>query len=99
MEIKLQQYGPVISEDRVGAAIFEQINKSLKDDQLIIIDFAGIKSMVTFVAKQVFGQLYVTLGADVFFRKIMMKNISPGLQAIIKLGIRDAISDQQLVSA
>ena len=62
----------------------------MKNEKLLI-DFANIKSMATYNAKQIFGQLYLNLGAEDFFKKIIIKNASPSILAIIKLGITDSL--------
>ena len=95
----MNEFGPVISDEQVGAVLLQKIHQEIAGDKVVIVDFQGVKSMVTFVAKQVFGELYVSLGAREFFNRIKMKNITPGLQAIIKLGISDAVSGNQAVHA
>jgi hypothetical protein len=49
--------------------------------------------MATFNAKQIFGKLYLELGANEFFEKLEIKNASDDLKLIIRLGIQSAIDD------
>lgn len=92
-KIDLSQYGPVISDKEVGNSIYKLIKDSIRQGESIEIDLSSIKSMATFCAKQIFGNLYVELGASDFFDKILLKNASTDIRVIIKIGIEHALTD------
>lgn len=93
MEIKLEQYGPIISDKIVGEEIYQRISEALSKSEKVIIDFSGIKSMATFCAKQIFGKLYLNLSAEIFFEKLILKNALDDVKLIIKIGIQNAIEE------
>lgn len=87
----LAKYKPAILDEKVGEEILANIHSSLKSDDRVILDFRDIISMATFCAKQIFGSLYVELGSEAFFDKIVFENISDDVDSIIRIGISDAI--------
>tara|TARA_R110002049_G_C8743105_1_gene527115 strand:- start:218 stop:502 length:285 start_codon:yes stop_codon:yes gene_type:complete len=94
MKIKLEKFGPIISDKKLGNDISKLIEKSLESNNTIEIDFKNVISMATFCAKQIFGKLYVEKGAEYFFENIKMSNVSDDLQIIIKMGIQSAIEEK-----
>ena len=95
MEIKLLNYGKIISNDELGKKIVDEINLLLKESNTIVIDFLGVKSITLYNAKQIFGELYLKLGSEDFFKRIQLKNISSNLEYIIRLGIQDSIHSRE----
>ena len=95
MELKLEKYGQIISDDELGKKIANEIRLLLKKNIKVIIDFSGVQSMVTYNAKQIFGELYLELGSEDFFKRIQLKNISSNLEYIIRLGIQDSINSRE----
>lgn len=89
MTLKLEKYGQIISDKALGEIILSDINNGLAKYNNVTVDFQNVKSMATFNAKQIFGQLYGIYGADVFFKRITIKNASNSVLAIIKQGIND----------
>lgn len=94
MEIKLDQYGPIISDKAIGDEIYSKISDALEKKESVTIDFTGIKSMATFCAKQIFGRIYLELTPTVFFEKLILKNALEDVKLIIKIGIQNAIEEQ-----
>ena len=94
MKIKLEKFGPIISDKKLGNDISKLIEESLKSHKSIEIDFKNVISMATFCAKQIFGKLYVNKGAEYFFENIKMSNVNDDLKIIIKMGIQSAIEDK-----
>ena len=90
--IDLSSYGPIISDETKGKEIFEAICKLLSNNNSIIVDMHDIKSMATFCARQIFGKLYLKLGASDFYNRVAIKNASADLKTIIRLGIESEIS-------
>ena len=95
MEIKLLNYGKIISNDELGKKVVDEIHLLLKESNKIVIDFLGVKSITFYNAKQIFGELYLKLGSEDFFKRIQLKNISSNLEYIIRLGIQDSIHSRE----
>lgn len=93
MKVELKKYGPIISDKEVGSEIYEIIAVKLEKGQSLEIDFSNIISMATFCAKQIFGKLYIELGAEKFFDDIKFQNVNDDLKIIIKMGIQSAIEE------
>lgn len=91
--IDLNKYGPIISSKGIGDEIFESIKTELSRNEVLTIDLNEIKSMATFCAKQIFGRLYVELGSEVFFDKIVLKGADADLKTIIQIGIKNALDE------
>lgn len=92
-KISFNNYGPIVSTKESGNQILNEIRKSLGANQNVQLDLKAIRSMATFCAKQIFGQLYVELGAESFFDRIQILNASDDLKSIIKIGIQSAIEE------
>lgn len=92
IEIQLEQYAPVISDEKTGIEIYNLIKNALSDD-VVIIEMSNVKSMATFCAKQIFGQLYKELGPNTFYSKIKIKNANDDIKVIIRMGIVSALND------
>lgn len=91
VHISLQNYAPIISNRRVGEEIYQLIMGRNPKDNEIEIDLDKIKSMATYCARQIFGQLYLDLGPERFSQNIIIRNATEDVQLIIKLGIKYAI--------
>lgn len=94
MIIKLEKYGPIISEKKIGQEIYEKLKKALDENNNIQVDLSNIISMATFCAKQIFGKLYTENGAEYFFEKIKFSNVNDDIKIIIKMGIQSAIEEK-----
>lgn len=91
--IDLSSYGPIISDRKTGDIILQMIMNSNPKENKIEINLEGIVSMATYSAKQIFGRLYIDLGADVFYKNIILKNISDDVLFLVKLGIKHALRE------
>lgn len=89
--ISLNQYAPIISDDTIGEEIYTAIYNALSTD-IVTVDFDGVKSMATFCAKQIFGKLYKSLGPEMFYTKVLIKNANEDIKVIIRMGIVSALS-------
>ena len=69
MEIKLLNYGKIISNDELGKKVVDEIHLLLKESNKIVIDFLGVQGITLYNAKQIFGELYLKLGSGDFFQK------------------------------
>lgn len=97
--LSLNSYGPIISDKSVGEKIFWSIYHILETNEPVTVDLGAIKSMATFNAKQIFGQLYVKLGASSFFQKVKLQNVTDDLKIIIQIGIQNALEDSESAPA
>ena len=95
MKISLNDFGPLISDKKIGDEIYRQIKNGLEKDNILHVDFSEVTSMATFCAKQIFGKLYIELGSNVFFERIKFQNTNEDLKIIIKMGIQNALDDQK----
>lgn len=91
--INLDSYGPIISSKTVGEEVYELLKRKLGKNKTITIDLKNIKSMATFCAKQIFGRIYVEIGSQQFFERIILKNADDDLKTIIQIGIQHAIDE------
>lgn len=91
MELILKKYGAVISDEDTGNRILGQIKSALAQNQNVIVNFDGVSALTTYNAKQIFGDLYVNLGAQEFYDKIGLRNASANIQTIIRLGINSSV--------
>ena len=92
IEINLNQYAPVISDEQTGREIYESIKDGLEAD-IVIVDMSDVKSMATFCAKQIFGVLYKELGPNDFYSRIQIKGANDDIKVIIRMGIVSALND------
>lgn len=90
-QISLQKYSPIISDKDKGEIIYNDIYGLNPQEEKVEIDMTGIMSMTTYCAKQIFGKLYKVLGSSCFENNIILKNVSPDVLLIIKMGIRNAV--------
>lgn len=93
--LSLNKYSPIISDKSIGQEIYDSIDNYLKKGESVEIDLGSIKSMATFCAKQIFGKLYLSLGSQTFFERVVIKNASEDVKTIIRIGIQNAIQELQ----
>lgn len=91
--IDLSSYGPIISDRNTGEVIYKMIVEKNPRENKIGINLKGIVSMATYSAKQIFGRLYIELGADLFYKNIALENVSDDVLFLIKLGIKHALRE------
>lgn len=92
--INLEKYSPLISSQEIGEEIHNLLLTHLEKNEVIEVNLNSIKTMATFCAKQIFGQLYIKLSAEKFFERIKLINVNEDLQMIIRLGILSAIKHE-----
>ena len=91
--LDISKFGLVISDQKIGNDILLQIEKSLKVERPVVVDFRNVKSMATFCAKQIFGYLYLKLTPEKFYDSIVFKDVNDDLKVLIKIGIQNAIEE------
>lgn len=89
--IDLSNYAPSISEKEDGQSIYNMITQANPRINIVEIDMSSIKAMATFCAKQIFGNLYIELTADVFYKNIKIIGASKNVKLSIQLGIEGAL--------
>lgn len=98
MIISLSRYGLMLSSRKEADELINEINQLLTDNATVTLDFAGVRTMSTFTAKKIFGELYVKLGSSQFFKRIAFKNTTTVLEAIIKTGIKAKLDDSKVIA-
>ena len=94
MIINLSDYAPVIGDVLVADKILKDIKHSLTNDgESVIVDFSPIRVIATNCAKHIFGRLYVDMGGESFFSRIVVINASENVKVSILNGIEAAIQD------
>lgn len=93
MKVALMNFGAVINDKETGEALYSAIRKALLSAGSIEIDFSGVITMATFCAKQTFGRLYIELGPQEFFNRLVLKNANSDLKFIVRTGIESALTD------
>ncbi len=90
----MNRFKSVVTRKSDGEEVYEEIKQHLTNDDVIIIDFSDIDTMTTYFAKQVFGKLYVELGAELFSNKIKFdkSQMSDDVELVLKIGIAGALS-------
>lgn len=94
-EIKLSNYDTTISSEELGEDILNEIRISLKSDDKVALDFSNIDAITTFCAKQIFGNIYIELGEEEFYKRIGFHNVPEDIQFIITRSIYDAIEQNK----
>lgn len=92
MEIRIKEIATAIADKEVGEAIFAKINNTLNTVDEVVLDFDQVAVMTTFCGKQIFGRLYLNLGAEEFFRRLTLKNVRNDIKIIIEQGILNALN-------
>jgi hypothetical protein len=92
--LDLGEYGSAIVDKITGANIYARLNEMLLNDTVVIVKLDRTVTMATFCAKQIFGRLYVELGAESFFKRVLLTDASNELRYIITTGIKNALKDQ-----
>ena len=93
--LDLISYAPIISDKEIGNEIYEKIKALLSSGEIVEIDLSQIKSMATFCAKQIFGKLYIDLGSEKFFERVVLKNANNDIKSIVRIGIQHSISENK----
>ena len=93
-KLSLDKYAPLVSSQEIGEEIHKLLLLELDQHEVIEVDLKSIKTMATFCAKQIFGQLYIKLSAERFFERIKLINVNEDLQMIIRLGILSTLKNE-----
>ena len=87
--VNLKEFGPIISDRETGFKIYNLIKAKNPHSTIVNIDMDGIKSMATFCAKQIFGNLT----PSVFYNNIKIIRATEDVKLIIRLGIQNAVEN------
>lgn len=96
MEVTLRQFGTSIVTPERGKEVYDYLKTCYDKEEILVIDMGETISMTTYCARQIFGELYIELGAVKFYNTIKLKNLSEELALVIKMGIRKAIRELDL---
>ena len=86
MEIKLSNYGKIISTDDTSSTILKEIENNLANNEAININALGVV-ISTKSARLIFGYLYKKLSKINFNNKIHFKNASTTFMFAVNEGI------------
>lgn len=95
-ELHIKEINIVIASQKIGDQILEKIKNILKEEDSVILNFNEVYSMTTSCAKQIFGKLYIEMGAEDFFSKISIINTIDDLKIIINHGIQKALEENEV---
>lgn len=94
--LKISDYGLIISGDDVGSEILSNIREIISSGDSVIVDFNGVYAMATYCAKQIFGELFVTLGEAKFKQLIKIPvSTSDDIRETISEGVIDAVNSKR----
>ncbi len=93
--VDLKKFGPIISDKDNGLKVYELIKSIIVEDGNVEVDLKEILSMATFCAKQIFGKLYIDMGAQSFFENVKLLNVNDDMKLIINMGIHSALNDKK----
>ena len=82
-----ENYSEAITNEQVGLKLKIEIDKELQSSDVIEVDFDGVLTMTTNCAKQIFGEMYEKMGAEQFYRRIIMIAANEDIQLSITQGI------------
>lgn len=96
MEFRLEmnRFKSIVTRKSDGEEIYVEIKNHIDNGDSIIVDFSGIDTMTTYFAKQVFGKLYVEMGAEQFSNKLKFEksHMSDDVELVLRIGISGAIA-------
>lgn len=92
--IKIKDYATIISEESLGQKIYTILQGIVDEGESLTVDMEGVKTMATFCAKQIFGQLCKKMGENAFYEKVTIVSASEQMKTSIRLGILYALQDE-----
>lgn len=92
--LQMNRFKSIVTRKSDGDEVYNEIKSHLDKGETIIVDFSGIDTMTTYFAKQVFGKLYMELGAEEFSNQISFEkiNMSDDVELVLRIGISGAIA-------
>ena len=93
----MKRFKSLVTRKVDGEEVYGEIMEHFRKDEQIIVDFDEIDTMTTYFAKQVFGKLYVELGATTFGARIKFdrQNMTEDVALVVKIGIKGALSSMK----
>lgn len=90
----MNRFKSIVTRKSDGEEIYHEIKSHLDIGDTIIVDFSDIDTMTTYFAKQVFGKLYVEMGADQFSSQVKFdkQHMSDDVELVLRIGITGAIA-------
>lgn len=92
--LKMDRFKSIVTRKSNGDEVYNEIKNQINSGSVVVVDFSGIDTMTTYFAKQVFGRLYVELGAEVFSQSIKFEKskMTDDVELVLRIGITGAIS-------
>lgn len=95
MIVYLNEFAPVIGDVSIADRILRIIGDSIKKEDIVTVDFTTIRVIATNCAKHIFGKLYIALGSEQFFSRIVISNASENVKVSIMNGIEAALQEER----
>ena len=90
----MNRFKSIVTRKSDGEEVYNEIQGHLDNGDTIIVDFSEIDTMTTYFAKQVFGRLYVEMGAETFNSRVQFERLhmSDDVELVLRIGISGALS-------
>ena len=90
----MNRFRSVVMKKSDGESVYQEIKNHVDNGDVVLIDFTGIDTMTTYFAKQVFGRLYIEMGAEKFSESIKFERerMTNDVELVLKIGITGAIA-------
>lgn len=83
-----------ITSQEIAKGYFQRIIEMNPRENEVLIDLGSVVTMTTKCARIIFGDIYIALGPELFYKNIVLENCSEGLQLVIEFGIEHAIKQR-----
>lgn len=92
--LEMKRFKSLVTRKVDGEEVYNEIMSHLRQGEQVIVDFEEIDTMTTYFAKQVFGKLYIELGAAAFGMQIKFdeKKMTEDVALVVKIGIKGALT-------
>ncbi len=92
--LELKAYRHIVVENQTYTAIYAAIKKAIEQNRRAKVDFTNVLIISPSFAKQVFGKLYIELGANRFSELIKVTNANDKIDLLIRVQIQNAIDEK-----
>lgn len=90
MSERVQLIENTITSQEVAKEYYQKIISLNPKENEIVVDLKNVVTMTTKCARIIFGDIYIALGPELFYKNIVLENCSEGLQLVIEFGIEHA---------
>lgn len=94
MILNLKDFGTFLNTRDLGKIIRDKITSSIKDGNIVTVDFTGVTQMTHSCADEIFAKLVMEFGLPNFKKTIKMINADETTATIIKYAIARRLQNQ-----